>query len=214
MTFVFYPVRDGIVLDGPAVVVADGSAMSQDEAHAWCMRQNRDRATGTVRARADIKVCVGDVVGVDLDKERRWASVAEVAAPSIAAEVRPCSQLVVFRGRNTAAIVQDAISAGLVPTDHQLVVVCRLGDAMAEPGDISPGQFQIGDGEIVVVANGGTSAQLVPLVVALAQCALGMDLRSDDLTQDRLQRGPARGFSWRVYDVQRDGCTWLAGDRP
>lgn len=84
MMFVFYPVRDGVVLDGPAVVV-NGFAMSQDEAHAWCMKQNRGRATGTARARADIEVFVGDVAGIDgLDAERWWTSASEVSAPSIA----------------------------------------------------------------------------------------------------------------------------------
>lgn len=67
MTYIIYPVRNGIVMDGQAVAAGYG-ASSQDEAHEACLAANPD-ATGTARAWVGDEVFPGDIAGEDLDAE-------------------------------------------------------------------------------------------------------------------------------------------------
>lgn len=67
MTYVIYPVLDGIVTDGQAVA-ADYSSTSQEEAREACLEKNPD-ATGTARAWAGDEVFPGDIAGEHLNAE-------------------------------------------------------------------------------------------------------------------------------------------------
>ena len=75
--------------------------------------------------------------------------------------------IIVFRGRNTAAIRSDALAAGL---RGQTIVVCRDGDDMAEAGDVPVSQIVIdGLDDVIIVANGGTTAQLLGALAAVVR---------------------------------------------
>ena len=108
-----------------------------------------------------------------------------------------------FRGRNTAGIEADARVAGIIGADDEIVVVARQGDALAQPGDVTQLDDLVGQADLVVViCNGGTSAQLVPIIMALVQTAEweGYD--------------HALKWYWAAYDVQMDGVTLLGGNEP
>lgn len=81
------------------------------------------------------------------------------------------AKVIFFRGRNTAAIMKDALYAGI---EGNFVVVCRDGDSIAEPGDIPVSDFEsaddIGD-DIIIVGNGGTTAQAAPVIARAAFAA-------------------------------------------
>lgn len=95
------------------------------------------------------------------------------------------SKVIFFRGRNTAGIIEDARAAGI---DGEFVIVCRDGDALAEPGDIPVSEFKIEPSDdIIVVANGGTTAQAAPVIAKAAYLA-----------------GQGEAWVW-VIEVDRDG---------
>lgn len=112
------------------------------------------------------------------------------------------STVVLFRGRNTDGVLQDAISSGLVPKGARVVIVVRDNDALAQPGDMVVGDVicDLRNGDTRVIANGGTTAQLVPIIAFLAAHA-----GADDVDSKRTWR-------WSAWDIQRDGVTQLAGD--
>lgn len=106
------------------------------------------------------------------------------------------SKVIFFRGRNTAGIIADAIRLGVVPDGAEIHIICRTNDPLSEPGDVTtppehPNPFPPGGPGFIVVANGGTTAQLVPTV---AKYVFGV---------------PAHKV--RIVDVQRDGVTDLWG---
>ena len=70
--------------------------------------------------------------------------------------------VIFFRGRNTKSIIQDAERLGVVTQKDKIIVVCRKNDDLAEPGD-EIGVHHI-DGNVVVVCNGGTTQQQVPVI--------------------------------------------------
>ena len=95
--------------------------------------------------------------------------------------------VVLFRGRNTTGILSDARRLGVVADDDRVVVICRENDALAEEGDVTVPPMPKPDDQLIVVANGGTTAQAAPYLFAL---------------------GGATGCV-RVVDLQRDGVTVL-----
>jgi len=64
-----------------------------------------------------------------------------------------------------------------------------------------------------IVANGGTTAQLVPIITRLAEETGRNSVASDDWTVSNAKlRAERRGWRWEVWDVQRNGVTQLVGD--
>lgn len=100
-----------------------------------------------------------------------------------------------FRGRNTAAIIADAAER-LGPADVT-IIVAREGDALAQPGDVEGVEPPWVAGEWQIICNGGTTAQLVPLLASIIRAYHA------DHTENT--------WWWTAYDVQPDGCTALAG---
>lgn len=94
-----------------------------------------------------------------------------------------------LNGRSTAGIVADARKA--FGEDIEILVVARDGDALAAPEGLSTtpvSRFEPIEGtSYTLVANGGTSAQLVPVLL-------------------RLERSTSQ---YRVVDLQRDGVIVL-----
>lgn len=74
-----------------------------------------------------------------------------------------------FRGRNTTGIMEDARKAGVLTDNDQVVVICRYGDSLAEPGDQIHLGMPIDNHLVVLVANGGTTEQQVPTVLRVAR---------------------------------------------
>ena len=95
--------------------------------------------------------------------------------------------VVLFRGRSTSAILADARRLGVVADGDAVAVVCRDGDPLAEEGDVTVPPMPKHDDQLIVVANGGTTAQAAPYLFAL---------------------GGAAGRV-KVIDLQRDGVTVL-----
>lgn len=93
---------------------------------------------------------------------------------------------IVFRGRNTDNIIADAKREGIITDDHQIVIVCRQDDTLAQDGDVTS-LDSIPD-DTTIIANGGTTAQLVPILLDVTQFA----------------------HRYRIVDVQRDGIVILA----
>jgi hypothetical protein len=65
------------------------------------------------------------------------------------------------------------------------------------------------DDEIVIVANGGTTAQLVPLIVRLAKAASVEDTENS-IRYNTRGSAEERRWSWKAIDLQMDGVTVLA----
>jgi hypothetical protein len=118
------------------------------------------------------------------------------------------SQLVVFfRGRNTASIMSDANGAEILDPGDRVVVVAREGDELAAPGDVVPawdGGYGIpltGYVKVVVIANGGTTAQQVPLIFRLGELE---GIAASEARRDwELDREPAPSIRVEVIDLQR-----------
>jgi hypothetical protein len=93
--------------------------------------------------------------------------------------------LIAFRGNNTDNILQDAYPT--IGDVDRIIIVARDGDRLAQPGDLNPlatlQEIHKSD-EVALIANGGTTAQIMPLLVFL-------------LTQ--------YAGHCRIFDVQRDG---------
>jgi len=119
--------------------------------------------------------------------------------------------VVFFRGRNTAAIVDDSRRAGLVPEDAHIVIVARRDDALREEGDVTECNWGQAD-HVRVIANGGTTAQAIPLIVALAESAAFKDGEYEGHYKQHLLS--PRNWTWDAWDVQRDGARRLAGQDP
>lgn len=116
--------------------------------------------------------------------------------------------IVLMRGRNTANIEADARAAGIIRNGDQVMVICRAGDALAQEGDYTPQQewlLQTKD-EVIIIANGGTSAQIVPVIANIASSARQEDGDATAAWESN------RTWRWKAIDLQRDGETFLAGD--
>lgn len=116
-----------------------------------------------------------------------------------------------FRGRNTAAIIEDA--RRYLGDLGEITVVCRDGDQLYEVGDIAISDLSliVSDGEdLAVVANGGTTAQLVPVVASLTRNAASADALAG--SWDSQGRIPERSWKYHILDLQRDGAVFMAGD--
>lgn len=91
---------------------------------------------------------------------------------------------ILFLGRSTAGILADAIDEF---GEQEVLVVSRDGDSLEPPAGLRTvpvSQFQPEEGEqYLLIANGGTSAQLLPVVKRLVEA----------------------GSSFEAWDLQRDG---------
>jgi hypothetical protein len=89
-------------------------------------------------------------------------------------------KIVVLRGRNTESI---SIEASRI-YEGDVVVVCRDGDALKQPGDIEQCNIKAlvsswgEDVEVVCVANGGTTQQLFSVIKVLGRADY-VDLQKD-----------------------------------
>lgn len=96
--------------------------------------------------------------------------------------------LILFLGRNTEGILADARREFSAETD--LLVLTREGDALQPPAgatSLSSSRFEPKEGEIyVVIANGGTTSQLLPVLKRLVETKADFtawDLQRDGKTQ-------------------------------
>lgn len=129
--------------------------------------------------------------------------------------------VILFRGRNTEGILRDAQTQGLVPDGSEVVVICRKADPLAQPGDVSAYRAPNGgpdddSQEFLIIGNGGTTGQVVPLIADFAAAAQRWDDEADDYLRDsraESARFASRQWRWAVWDVQPEGSTFLAGDR-
>ena len=129
--------------------------------------------------------------------------------------------LIAIRGRNTAAILADAERHGI--TGRRILILCRENDQLAEEGDVTvlPDCIPFDD-DVVVIANGGTTPQLVLVMrwveqisrLSRLETVADMSHTSDhDWTRSACE-GCARDpemlhVDLRIVDVQRDGLVWL-----
>ena len=97
---------------------------------------------------------------------------------------------IIFLGRSVDGIIADAQSHFGTPVED-ILVVSRDGDNLPVPEGLSVVEVSSfepqPDAEYTVIANGGTSAQLVPVLLRLFQAGVPM----------------------RIYDMQRDKATEL-----
>lgn len=95
--------------------------------------------------------------------------------------------LILFLGRNTDGILSDARRE--FGNEENVIVVSRDGDQLLPPAGlegVSVSEFQPVEGEsYTLIANGGTSSQLLPVVKRLVKA----------------------GVSWVGWDLQREGKT-------
>ena len=125
-------------------------------------------------------------------------------------------KVIVFRGRNTANVIHDARNADIIRDGDEVVIVCRKGDALAEPGDVTTPPtphwgvgFDYDPVTHIVVCNGGTTAQVVPYVYGLGRLRGDQAAAMDEVHGDHYGKGTTPVV---LLDVQRDGITILAGD--
>jgi hypothetical protein len=91
--------------------------------------------------------------------------------------------VIFFRGRNPAGIIEDARNEGILQDGDKVVIVCRENDNLAQPGDVTSVELPKVE-PVTLVANGGTTAQVVPLIVNIVKnCSHAMiaDLQRDGL---------------------------------
>jgi len=118
--------------------------------------------------------------------------------------------VVFFRGRNTDKIIKDARDAGLVPDGANTVVMCLPNDKLAQPGDVTDVTWH-DTGHRRIIANGGTTRQLVPILVGLAESAISADY-DYELCTEYGACGGSRSWTWDVWDVQQDKTECLSGN--
>lgn len=100
------------------------------------------------------------------------------------------STIIMFRGRNTSNILEDAIRLGVVSPLDTLFIVCRKGDPLKEPVDVE--HLPPISGDVICICNGGTTSQQVPTIAALLT-------RAQDEELDCLS----------LFEVERDGYSLL-----
>ena len=118
-----------------------------------------------------------------------------------------CQLVIFFRGRNTSRVMNDAHSAGVLDPGDRVVVISRKDDTLAEAGDVSPGwdgRYGVpleGYQKLVVVANGGTTAQQAPLLFRLGELegASGVEAAWDWQQSRENEYVPLE-----VFDLQQD----------
>jgi hypothetical protein len=110
--------------------------------------------------------------------------------------------IIFFRGRNTDAIIADATASGIVQAGDAVCIICRKDDKMAEAGDIESLPPLPESAHVVVVANGGTTAQLVPIIARLVAMTFS-------LGSCQGESYPAAVGKLRIVDVQPDGVMVL-----
>lgn len=124
---------------------------------------------------------------------------------------------IVFRGRNTRHIIEDAKSAGLAP--GYICCLADENDPMAEDSDLDPSRLGRGVGlisdhkRIIVVANGGPVGPLVKVLMYLKSLADEQDAAANEYAWGRFS-APPRRWGFEVWDVQRDSVRLLAKADP
>lgn len=120
-------------------------------------------------------------------------------------------RVILFRGRNTTRILEDARAAGVLAPDARVEIICRETDDLAQPGDISVSRFHAGNcgDDTVVIANGGTTAQSIRVVATLVAAFEERYWRSaEELVERRSAlRMPETTGNLRIIDLQADGLT-------
>lgn len=112
------------------------------------------------------------------------------------ARMEPTAVLVVFRGRNTSAIENDALAhlgERLDVETAATAVVCRDGDTLAEQGDLTIADFLATlkwlcqhTTKIFVICNGGTTAQLLGVISGLQKANrkfIAVDCQRETVTE-------------------------------
>jgi hypothetical protein len=96
---------------------------------------------------------------------------------------------IVFLGRNTEGIIEDARRQ--LGEIGEIIVISRDGDTLEPPKGLTvitvSNYYPEAGFTYQVVANGGTSTQLVPTIRKIVES----------------------GYRMAVYDIQRDGCIRL-----
>jgi len=95
--------------------------------------------------------------------------------------------IIIMRGRSTQGIKADAMAH--FGEDHKFVTLALEFDPMALEGDVTPDVIARMTGDLVVIANGGTTELQVRTVLACTRYT---------------------GGSWRIIDLQRDYVRELA----
>ena len=74
-------------------------------------------------------------------------------------------RVIFFRGRNTEAIKNDCFSKYLNKDNSEIVIICRDNDNLREQGDLTVSEFLEKPDvfQEILVANGGTTAQQIPI---------------------------------------------------
>lgn len=95
-------------------------------------------------------------------------------------------KFIFFRGRNTNNIINDA-KLQFASKQFSAIIICRENDRLAEAGDITPKKFSPSIGKKYgVIANGGTTSQLVPVLKKLVES--GVEFEVYDLQPDEMER--------------------------
>lgn len=91
--------------------------------------------------------------------------------------------MITFLGRNTEGIIADANAAF---SFDKVVVIARDGDSFEAPDGLEKVGISafspVADEEYLVIANGGTSSQLLPAVKRIL--AIGAKMEAWDLQRD------------------------------
>lgn len=121
------------------------------------------------------------------------------------------TEVVVFRGRSTDRILADARLAGLI-TKHTIVtIVCLDSDRLSKQGDVQVSTYQpyVRSKNLTLIVNGGTSAQLAPVLLHASRAVQADYYESRGYMEWHSEHpgnySDPEGITLRVVDLQPDG---------
>lgn len=115
-------------------------------------------------------------------------------------------KVILFRGRRTAQIASE-LEALLTYPPERVVVVASKGDRMREDSDVLPGATPYGD--VLIIANGGTTAPMAAVVARLAYRAGVSSGLADEYNRDARSTEDRESPEVQIWDLQRDGADLL-----
>lgn len=88
-----------------------------------------------------------------------------------------CQLVIFFRSRDTSSVMNDAHEAEILDPGDRVVVVAHKNNELAKSGDVArgwDGGYYVpltGYTKVIIITNGGSTAQLVPMMFRLGELA-------------------------------------------
>ena len=185
--------RDGDKLEAPSGLQKTGvSEFSPDQNTEYTLLANGGTSAQLLPivkklVEAKIKFRAFDLQRDETLKVMETPYIPEKESNKEQAEKEKTTEIILFLGNNTEGILRDAQKQ--FGGDNKALVISRENDRLQPPAGVESttvnGFKPEKDKKYIIIANGGTSAQLLPAITKLLEA----------------------GIAFEAYDLQRDGMT-------